>query len=133
MSVLDSLGALGTAAEAAVPQISMAKAGVWLAAVLAVVVGCLVIWLHIEGLNTDIANLKAEATRSQAQAEQLQASNDRFAQEAEAQNVAIDKLARLAEQNKKAGEARVAAVLNTPITLPAGHGPKVLNAWFGQP
>jgi len=88
---------------------------------------------RINSLDADVAGLKADNARLQAQADELKAANQDWAAKSETQRLAVESLARVANDAQAAGQKRVAAVLARPVAIPAGHGPAILNAWYGQP
>lgn len=88
---------------------------------------------RIASWRTDVADLKAANSKLQAQADELKAANQDWAAKSETQRLAVNTLARVANDAQAAGQKRVAAVLARPVAIPAGHGPAILNAWYGQP
>lgn len=88
---------------------------------------------RIESWKADLAAAIADNARLQAQAHDLEAANQDWEAKSAMQSAAVQTLAKLAQDNAAQGQKRVAAVLARPVTIPEGHGPQVLNAWYGQP
>ena len=100
---------------------------------LLLLIGCGVQTWRLHTCEAEKAAAVADNARLQAQAHELEAANQDWAAKSATQSAAVETLAKVANDAQAAGQKRVAAVLARPVTVPEGHGPAVLNAWYGQP
>lgn len=100
---------------------------------LLLLIGCGVQTWRLHTRDAELAAAVADNARLQAQAHDLEAANQDWAAKSATQSAAVQTLAKLANDAQAAGQKRVAAVLARPVAVPEGHGPAVLNAWYGRP